>query len=70
MTVLHCCVTLALQLLAEQPLTASHRRQAVLGFLQAKLEADDEQPQLEGARVSRAQDSCGAALLLGCLACM
>lgn len=41
-----------LQLLADQPLTASRRRQLLLNFLQAKLEAEDEQLLLEGARVS------------------
>lgn len=40
-------------MLADQPLTASRRRQLLLNFLQAKLEADDEQLLLEGARVSQ-----------------
>lgn len=39
------------QVLADQPLTASRRRQLLLNFLQAKLEAEDEQLVLEGARV-------------------
>ncbi|KAF8071180.1 hypothetical protein HT031_001262 [Scenedesmus sp. PABB004] len=38
------------QLIADQPWTASRRRQLVLNFLQAKLEAEDGQLQLEGAR--------------------
>jgi len=37
------------QLVADQPWTASRRRQLVLKFLQAKLEAPGEQLQLEGA---------------------
>ena len=45
---LHC---LSVQVLADQPLTASRRRQLLLNFLQAKLEAEDEQLLLEGARV-------------------
>lgn len=49
-----------LQVLADQPLTASRRRQLVLNFLQAKLEAEDEQLLLEGARVSCFQHTCPA----------
>lgn len=41
----------SVQVLADQPLTASRRRQLLLNFLQAKLEAEDEQLLLEGARV-------------------
>lgn len=42
---------LPVQVLADQPFTASRRRQLLLNFLQAKLEAEDEQLLLEGARV-------------------
>lgn len=45
------------QLLEDQPWTASGRRQQVLNFLQAKLEAEDEQLLLEGARVSTGTNS-------------
>jgi hypothetical protein len=44
----------SVQVLADQPLTASRRRQLLLNFLQAKLEAEDEQLVLEGARVRMA----------------
>jgi hypothetical protein len=44
----------AVQVLADQPFSASRRRQLLLNFLQAKLEAEDEQLLLEGARVSMA----------------
>lgn len=44
----------AVQVLADQPFSASRRRQLLLNFLQAKLEAEDEQLLLEGARVSTA----------------
>lgn len=43
-----------LQVMADQPLTASRRRQLLLNFLQAKLEAEDDQLLLEGARVREA----------------
>eukprot|EP00882_Tetradesmus_deserticola_P013709 GHRQ01014559.1.p1 GENE.GHRQ01014559.1~~GHRQ01014559.1.p1 ORF type:complete len:221 (+),score=66.82 GHRQ01014559.1:175-837(+) len=38
------------QLIADQPWHSSRRRQLLLNFLQAKMEAEDEQLQLEGAR--------------------
>ncbi|WIA12059.1 hypothetical protein OEZ85_012136 [Tetradesmus obliquus] len=38
------------QLIADQPWNSSRRRQLLLNFLQAKMEAEDEQLQLEGAR--------------------
>jgi hypothetical protein len=41
----------SVQVMADQPLTASRRRQLLLNFVQAKLEAEDEQLVLEGARV-------------------
>jgi hypothetical protein len=46
-----------MQVMADQPLTASRRRQLLLNFLQAKLEAEDEQLLLEGARVRQAVGS-------------
>jgi len=50
-TVFLCIVFTHMQLLEDQPLTASRRRQQLLNFLQAKLEAEDEQLLLEGTRV-------------------
>jgi hypothetical protein len=38
------------QLIADQPWNSSRRRQLLLNFLQAKMEAEDEQLQLEGVR--------------------
>jgi hypothetical protein len=39
-----------MQLIADQPWNSSRRRQLLLNFLQAKMEAEDEQLQLEGVR--------------------
>lgn len=50
-------LSLCLQVVADQPLTASRRRQLLLNFLQAKLEAEDDQLLLEGARVREAVGS-------------
>lgn len=39
-----------MQLTTDQPWTPSRRRQLLLHFLQAKLESEDDQLQVEGAR--------------------
>lgn len=44
------CRLFGVQLIADQPWNSSRRRQLLLNFLQAKMEAEDEQLQLEGAR--------------------
>lgn len=64
--VLLCIVLTHVQLLADQPLTASRRRQQQLNFLQAKLEAEDEQLLLEGARVGGSALATDGAHLNSC----